>query len=353
MATAELEAPANAAQRYRPWLQRRIDASGLSPVAAGLTIASLQLALFFTWHGLGWLLGLGNPRDPWFWEQMFGPNVINAALIGYAPAAMAWSRRQAQEEHAQLTRWLGSEAETFGERLSSFPRGPMAAAGAAIALLVLPIVAFDPYMRDAFQRSNWIQGVWLVFVNVVVGWLMTRAVLEDLRVARIFSQMGDRVTPLDLFDLAALEPFSRRAVEGVLVWVVGASLLSLIFAGESWASDTLPFLVAAILVPAGVSFVWPLLGAHRRIRVAKREELARIHARARADRDALLAGGAGAAEAAARLPALLALRAQVADVREWPVDLPTFARLAGFLAIGLASWVGAALVDVGLEAALR
>lgn len=74
---------------------------------------------------------------------------------------------------------------------------------------------------------------------------------------------------------------------------------------------------------------------------------------ARADRDALLAGAAGAAEAAARLPALLALRAQVADVREWPLDLPTVARLAGFLAIGLASWVGAALVDVGIELLLE
>ena len=52
-------------------------------------------------------------------------------------------------------------------------------------------------------------------------------------------------------------------------------------------------------------------------------------------------------------PYLLALRAQVSDVREWPVDLPTFARLAGFVAIGLASWVGAALVDVAIETVLR
>jgi hypothetical protein len=43
----------------------------------------------------------------------------------------------------------------------------------------------------------------------------------------------------------------------------------------------------------------------------------------------------------------------VVDVREWPVDLPTFARFAGFLGIGLASWIGAALVDVAIEAALR
>lgn len=134
--------------------------------------------------------------------------------------------------------------------------------------------------------------------------------------------------------------------------VGGASLLSLIFTGEGWASDTLPFLVAAVLVPAAVALVLPLVGVHRRIRAAKQSELARIHACARADRDALLAGAAGAAAAASRLPALLALRSQVAEVREWPVDLPTLARLAGFLAIGLASWVGAALVDVAIAAVL-
>jgi hypothetical protein len=52
-------------------------------------------------------------------------------------------------------------------------------------------------------------------------------------------------------------------------------------------------------------------------------------------------------------PALLALRNQVADVREWPVDLSTLMRLLLYLAIGLGSWVGAALVDLGVERVLR
>jgi hypothetical protein len=74
----------------------------------------------------------------------------------------------------------------------------------------------------------------------------------------------------------------------------------------------------------------------------------RIHAAARSERDALLAGGAGA-----RLPALLALRNQVAELREWPVDLSTLMRRPFYLGIGLGSWVGAALVDAGIGALLR
>jgi hypothetical protein len=353
MATAYAELLAPARARQQPFLQRWIEASALPPFVAGAIVAGAQLGLFFVWHALGWALGLESPRDAFFWQQMFGPNVINAALIGYAPAAMFWSRRQAQGELARLAPLLPDAGEAAREQIGRFPRLPMALAGAAFGLLVLPIIVFDPGMNAAFERVSWVGRVWIIYVNMVVGWLMARAVLEELRLARIFSQAGESVTRIDLFDLAPLEPFARRGVESVLVWVVGASLLSLIFAGEGWASDTLPFLVAAVLCPALVALALPLVGVHRSIRAAKRAELAHIHAMARSDRDLLLSGALGTPDAAARLPALLALRAQVQDVREWPVDLSTLARLLGFLAIGLASWVGAALVDVGIEKLLR
>ena len=338
---------------YRPWLQRRIDAGQRSPIRAGLTIAAATLVAFFGWHALGWALGSGQPGDPYFWQQMFGPNVINAALIGYAPAAMAWSRRQALGELARLAPLLPGGGAALRERIERFPRAAMALAGAAFALLIMPLIFFDPGLNAVWRSVGAFGRCWVIGVNVAVGWLMTRAVLEELRLARIFSQAGEQLVTLDLFDLAPLEPFARRGVESVLVWSVGASLLSLIFTGEGWASETLPFLVAAILIPAVNALILPLIGVHRRIRTEKHAELARIHACVRTDRDALLAGSAAAPEATARLPALLALRSQVADVREWPLDLPTVARLAGFLAIGLASWVGAALVDVAIEAVLH
>jgi len=353
MTTADAELAAPAARAYLPWLQRRIDASGLPLAVAGAGIAGLQLASFFAWIALGWALGVGSPSDGWFWEQMVGPNVIMAALIGWVPAAMAWSRRRAAGELAALAPLLGAAGSEAGERLAAFPRWPMALCGAAFAVLVVPIVRFDPDMRAAFEQMHGFGRAWMLWVNAEVGWLLTRALLEDLRVSRIFRAAGERIAPVDLFDLAPLEPFARRAAEAVLLGTVSAGLLFLIFAGDGWASTTLPALLALILAPSAAALVLPLLGVHRRIRAAKQAELARIHARARADRDALLSGAGGTAEAAARLPALLALRAQVAAVREWPVDLPTFARLGGFLAIGLASWVGAALVDVGIEVALR
>ena len=353
MATAELEAETSGPLRYRPGLQRVIDASGLPLVVVGSLIAGVHLASFFAWMALGWALGVGRPADPWFWEQMVGPNVIMAALIGWVPAAMAWSRRRAAGELEALTPWLGASAAETRDRLAAFPRWPLAACGAAFAALVVPLVRFDPDMSAAFDRIHGFGRAWMLWVNSVVGWLLTRALLEELRVSWIFRESGARLARLDLFEQGALEPFAQRAAEGVRLGAVSAGLMFLIFAGDHWASTTLPVLLVLILLPSAAALVLPLTGVHRRIRAAKQSELARIHARVRADRDALLAGAAGAGEAAARLPALLALRSQVAEAREWPLDVPSFARLAGFLALGLASWVGAALVDAGIEWLLR
>jgi hypothetical protein len=261
---------------------------------------------------------------------------------------MAWSHRRAASELAALAPALGAHAASLSERFETFPRWPMALCGTALAALILPLVRFDPGMRAGFEQAHGFGRAWMLFVNAEVGWLLTRAVLEELRVARIFRDAGLRLALPDLFDLAPLQPFARRAAEGVLLGAVSAALFSLIFAGEGWASTTLPFLIALILAPAGVASTLPLLGVHRRIRAAKAEELAGIHAAVRTERAALLAGGPGT-----RLPALLALRAQLVEVREWPVDLTTFARVLGYLGIGLGSWVGAALVDVGIESLLR
>jgi hypothetical protein len=354
MAAADTSEPARAERRpYQPWLQRRIDASRLAPPLFGLAVFAAVLAFFFAWHVLGWLLGFGSPRERWFWEQLFGPNVINAALIGYGPAAMAWSRRQAATELERLAPLLPERGRALRERAARFPRVPMALAGASFGALIVPLIVVDPSMNALWSHVHGFTRAWMLFVNLTVGWHLTRAVLEELRLARLFSVAGEQIEVVDLFDLGPLEPFARRGVESVLVWWVGASLLSLIFAGEGWASDSLPFLVAAVGLPALVAFALPLLGIHGRLRKAKREELGRLHQALREDRAALAAGGARADAAAARLPALLALRAQLVDAREWPVDLPTLGRLLGFVAIGLSSWVGAALVDVAIEAALR
>ncbi|MEN8159295.1 MAG: hypothetical protein ABFS41_04390, partial [Myxococcota bacterium] len=148
MATAE-GTRANARRPlYRPWLQRAIEASGRPPWLAGIAIGVAQLALFFAWHAIGWGLGVRGPRERFFWEQMVGPNVINAILIGYAPAAMAWSRREAQSELTRLGPLLPRGGSELRERIARFPRGPMALAGATFGCVIVPLIVFDPTLNS-------------------------------------------------------------------------------------------------------------------------------------------------------------------------------------------------------------
>jgi len=269
MAVADVERSRPAAGPYEPWLQRVIRASGLAPWQAGIGLAALQLVSLLVVFGLGALAGLRDVAQPWFWSELAGPNVVNALLIGYAPAALAWSRRAALAQLERLRPLLAEpDFAAFHTQLSAYPRAWLALAGGAFAAFIVPLAVFDPTLREFFERATPLARIWQLWVNALVGWLMARSILEEVRVALLFARLGDRVE--------------------------------------------------------------------------------RIHAAARSERDALLAGGAGA-----RLPALLALRSQVAEVREWPVDLSTLLRLLLYLGIGLGSWVGAALVDVSIEALLR
>ena len=62
--------------------------------------------------------------------------------------------------------------------------------------------------------------------------------------------------------------------------------------------------------------------------------------------------GPESAEAGARLPGLIAYMNQIESVREWPFDAPTLTRFFLYVAIPLGSWLGGALVERLLGAAL-
>ena len=62
--------------------------------------------------------------------------------------------------------------------------------------------------------------------------------------------------------------------------------------------------------------------------------------------------GTESAEAGAKLPGLLAYKNAIESVREWPFDAPTLTRFFLYVAIPLGSWVGGALVERLLGAAL-
>jgi hypothetical protein len=124
---------------------------------------------------------------------------------------------------------------------------------------------------------------------------------------------------------------------------VGSSLASLIFVDLDFAWTT-GAVVAVTLAVGTWLFVAPLVRMAQRIRSQKAAELARVRARLRSARDALLAG-AGDDARAGELPALLAYEQRIERVPEWAVDLPQIARFVLLALLALGSWLGGAVVE--------
>jgi hypothetical protein len=89
----------------------------------------------------------------------------------------------------------------------------------------------------------------------------------------------------------------------------------------------------------------PVRGVHLRIRSAKDAELDWCRERLREARAGLASD--------ARLADLLAYRAFVEEVREWPFDASTLVRFALYLLIPLGSWAGGALVERVIDGLLE
>jgi hypothetical protein len=107
----------------------------------------------------------------------------------------------------------------------------------------------------------------------------------------------------------------------------------------------------AVLIQNAVVLVIPMRGVHEQLRAAKRAELGRVNAAIRGEPGALRGSPLGH-RSDVSLADLLAWRAFVADVPEWPIDLPTLGRFAAYVGVPLLGWVGGALVQHALESAL-
>ena len=104
--------------------------------------------------------------------------------------------------------------------------------------------------------------------------------------------------------------------------------------------------IAALLVP--------VQGVHHRIAEAKRAELARIRSAVRRASRARLEGlegpddpqrGEGQEPGDASLSDLLLYEQRIVSVSTWPFDVPTLLRFGLYVALGLGSWLGAAVVE--------
>lgn len=175
--------------------------------------------------------------------------------------------------------------------------------------------------------------------------------------ARLYSRIGERYVAIDLLDLGPLSALTRHGLRIVLLLTIISAATVIVYTVGSAAPRGL-FLVVLLLgcfwnIPlAAAAFVFPVRGLRSQIRVRKAEELRRVREDIRRSRKLAAEAGPESGPAGAKLPGLLAYMNQIESVREWPFDAPTLTRFFLYIAIPLGSWIGGALVERLLGAAL-
>ena len=177
--------------------------------------------------------------------------------------------------------------------------------------------------------------------------MVSRALYLEITLARSFSRLGDRLAEVDLLDPGLLDTFGRRGLRSVLLWMLFVAFYALLYTGN-WAADLLPLALVAIAAYGVIGFLLPVVGARRRIRTEKRAELVRVRAAIHSLRELALRQEPEARPPGGQLADLLAYESRIASVREWPFDASTLLRWALYVALGLSSWLGGALVERAL-----
>lgn len=324
----------------------------LPPVALGGLSAvlvfgmGLLLATFSRWLPDDSILSTefwAHPRG-WF-------DLLMAVTIGYAVTALAWSVRGALRDWEEIEHvldvspagrsWLRSELVRF----------------AGNEKYVLDVIAIVAGVAVNFAPSNWPGGrppltdtffVWIVVRTAILFWVVARTVYTGLVLAGRFSRLGGRIALVDLLELGPLAAFGRHGLRSVLL-LMGFSVLFALMALAPFGRDAAGSAIVATIVLGTLAFLAPVRGAHRRLRSARDAELARVRSAIR-ERTASVEGdpvtpGSGLAD-------LLAWEARLERAPTWPFDASTLVRFALYVAIGMGSWLGAAVVERALGAAL-
>jgi len=190
------------------------------------------------------------------------------------------------------------------------------------------------------------------FIGTILIWIvMTSVIMGLINNARIFSQLGKHQVKIDLFQTYKLLPFARIAIISTLALVGALALFPiLLLDSESPLTGALPgFLATAI--PVFIMLAIPIWPIHKRLLQAKEKALTDIRELIREhtggpDPVPLNAG------TVTTLAPLLAYQRSLVLISTWPFDLSALTRLAFYLIIPPLTWVGAALIEKGLDLVL-
>jgi hypothetical protein len=336
-----------------PWLLRLCDERSIAPAWLGIAIACGLAAIFVAGELLLGRSALLEDRPPGV-DPLRDVRLafVNFLLAGYAPAAFLAVVRGTRRRVAALRPLFDPTDETaraLADGAGSYSAPGLRAAGLLGLVLALLLPLFAEGAEYAYRPSHWsVEVAWHRVLAPFAGWWIGRFLYAVLAESRRLSRLAARLPDLDLFDLRPLVCFARQGLSNALLNVGFVSIFALLLF-ESGFGSVFAVLGVMNLAVSAAGLLLPVHGVHLRIRAAKSAELDWCRDRLHGARSALAAQAAGPD---ARLADLLAYRAFVEGVREWPFDSTTLVRFGLTLLIPLGSWAGGALVERVVDALL-
>jgi hypothetical protein len=339
-----------------PWITRLREGSW-APIWLGLCVAIGYLlirCLFDTFFLITW--GFPAGTSPWWQDDIWWPELVNATLIGYVPAVIMIAHRGTNRDLNQLRPWLPSvDAEVDKIRTAAIgPAGPagqvfklIGVAGAVLAVFTEPTIS-----RDAEQSITNPGFLWPLLRLVAYAWIIFSLIVSDLKATRTYFNMGRNSIKVDLLGVHSLSPFAQRGLRSALTWIIFSIILSLFWVGEQASKGNFGVLVIALTMATG-AFIVPLIGLRNNIVSVKISELARLREDIRVERSTILNKKTMDDKTdSPRLANLIAYYQLIDRTQEWPINAASLLRFFMYVLIGLGSWLGGALVERMLDRTL-
>jgi hypothetical protein len=285
------------------------------------------------------------------------PTMLGYTMMMYVYVARGTFRDV--EALCQVLRGGEATSEKLGKRLTWFGRRRLWVGGLigfAFACVLYAIEGGSFVVRLPDER--WLVRVFYSFLILSAFWITAGlGAVYLIDSARLYSRVGERQVVVDLLDLGPLSPLAQHGLRIVLLlMIIPVATVTGYFMGSpsvSRSTVVVLFLGCSWYVPLAVAaFLLPVRGLRRHIRARKAEKLTQLRDDIRRNEELVRKAGPESAEAGGRLPGLMVLEKRIESVREWPFDAPTLTRFFLYVAIPLGSWVGGALVERLLGAAL-
>lgn len=340
---------AEAQPAREPWTQRLVARPPWSPWRLSLALgAALAAAFLAAEAALGRIPVLLHDEHA---RGDFRVALVLIALVAYLPGALAHLVRGARATIDALAPALGlAPAEQAALRAAAGRFDPRVMRRAGIAGVVVMVLL--PFATNV-TLAAWIpsrlppEAIAHRLLLPWIGWFAGRFVHALLVESRRLSRTGRDRVAVDLLDLRPLAPIPRQGLRHALLAAGVFAIVALALADVGIAPNLVDVLVPALLLNVALmaaALLLPVRGLREAILAAKRAE--------RVASDADLRRSRAGAPGARPLADVLAWRAYVEAVPEWPFDAPTVGRFLLYLAIPLGSWLGGALVERLVDALL-